>query len=135
MKSFFTPDVAALVLRLGLGTMFLFHGGPKLLGGPETWARFGAAMAGLGITFAPAFWGLMAGLSEFGGGLLLLLGWFTRPACVLLTFTMLVATSKLVLRHDDFIAWSQPVEDAIAFVSLCILGPGKYRIRTGAPAV
>ncbi|WP_394829406.1 DoxX family protein [Pendulispora albinea] len=128
-----SPDLAALVLRIGLGTMFMFHGAPKLLGGPELWAKIGAAMGGLGITFAPAFWGLMAGLAEFGGGLLLVVGFLTRPACAFLTFTMLVAWSKLLLRHDDFNAWSQPAEDAIAFAALFLLGPGRHRLfrRTG----
>jgi len=123
-------DLAPLVLRAGLGTMFLFHGGPKLLGGPPTWAQFGSAMTAMGIIFLPAtFWGLMAGLSEFVGGLLLVLGVATRPACLFLTFTMLVAISRHVLRHDGFADWSHPAEDAVAFVSLFILGPGRYRLR------
>jgi len=121
-------DIASLLLRIGLGTMFLFHGGPKLLGGPDTWTKVGAAMTGLGIPFAPTFWGLMAALSEFGGGLLLVLGALTRPASLFLAFTMLVATSKLALRHDGFDDWSHPAENAITFVALFILGPGRYTL-------
>ena len=33
-----------LVLRIGIGCMFLFHGAPKLFGGAEKWAQVGVAM-------------------------------------------------------------------------------------------
>ena len=39
--------IGLLILRIGFGCMFLFHGLPKLFGGPEKWEKVGAAMGGL----------------------------------------------------------------------------------------
>ena len=57
--------IGLLVLRIGIGLMFILHGAPKLFGGPEKWGQIGGAMSSLGIGFAPAFWGFMAAVSEF----------------------------------------------------------------------
>ena len=73
-----------LILRIGIGIMFMLHGFPKLTGGTEAWTKVGGALSALGINFAHTFMGFMAAISEFGGGLLLLLGLFTRPACFFL---------------------------------------------------
>ena len=53
-----------LILRIGIGIMFMLHGAPKLLGGPEQWEKQGRVMQNLGIDFLPAFWGFMAGFSD-----------------------------------------------------------------------
>ncbi|MDD5155122.1 MAG: DoxX family protein, partial [Candidatus Omnitrophica bacterium] len=77
-------DIGLLILRIGIGSMFIYHGAPKIFGGPQMWTNVGLmAMPGLGIKFAPAFWGFMAGFSEFAGGILIILGLFFRLACVL----------------------------------------------------
>ncbi|WP_347158479.1 DoxX family protein [Pontibacter chitinilyticus] len=90
-------DTGLLILRLGVGVAFILHGFPKLAGGPEHWAQIGQAMQVTGVTFAPTFWGFMAGFSEAAGGLMLLLGLLFRPFCLLLLLTMLVAiTTHLV---------------------------------------
>ena len=60
--------IGLLVLRIGIGCMFILHGAPKLFGGAEKWTQIGMAMASLGIGFIPAFWGFMAAISEFFGG-------------------------------------------------------------------
>ncbi len=93
-------DVGLLILRVGFGIMFMFHGAPKLFGGPERWGKLGAAMGNFGIDFLPAFWGFMASFSEFFGGILLILGLFFRPACILLTLTMIVAAGFHIGRGD-----------------------------------
>jgi len=81
-------DVALLLLRLGIGVSFVYvYGAAKLFGGPEQWTGLGQTMAVLGITFWPTFWGFMAALAEFGGGILLMLGLLFRPALVLLLGT------------------------------------------------
>ena len=53
-------DLGLLVLRIGLGVMFMVHGFPKLAGGPEAWAGLGGVMGKVGVHFAPAAWGLLA---------------------------------------------------------------------------
>ena len=32
-------DIGLLILRIGFGCLFLFHGLPKLFGGPEKWGK------------------------------------------------------------------------------------------------
>ena len=119
-------DLGLLILRVGIGASFMVHGFPKLLGGPEKWAKLGKAMEVFGVDFAPAFWGFMAAFSEFGGGLLLALGLAFRPACLLLLSTMVVASAMHLDRGDGFGKASHAIEAAILFLSLLMIGPGKH---------
>jgi putative oxidoreductase len=121
-------DLGLLILRLGLGAMFLYHGAPKLFGGVETWVKVGAAMKFVGLGFAPAFWGFMAAFAEFVGGLLLMTGLFFRPALLLLIVTMAVAVSMKFATGAGLFGASQALEDGIVFVSLLFIGPGKYSL-------
>lgn len=52
-------EIGYLIIRVGIGTMIMLHGFPKLMGGPDTWVFLGGAMENFGITFAPMFWGFM----------------------------------------------------------------------------
>jgi len=119
-------DEGLLLMRIGIGVMFLLHGGPKLLAGPDKWQQVGTALTYLGIDFFPAIWGLMAALSEFCGGLCLIFGWFFRPACLLMATTMLVATTMHLGRGDGLMRASHALESGILFVSLMLIGPGRF---------
>ncbi len=121
-------DTGLLILRVGIGVMFIFHGYPKLTAGPETWAMIGGSMKVLGIGFAQTAWGFMAALSECAGGILLVLGFFTRPACFFLLTTMVVATMMHIGKGDSFMKYSHAMESAILFLSLILIGPGKYSL-------
>ena len=121
-------DSGLLILRVGIGIMFMIHGFPKLSGGPEKWAKLGGAVSALGINVAPTFMGFMAAISEFGGGLLLVLGLFTRPACFFLLSTMVVATLMHVKSGHAFVKYSHALESAILFFSLLFIGPGKISL-------
>ncbi len=121
-------SLGLLILRIGIGSMFMLHGAPKLLGGPERWEQLGGSMANLGITFLPAFWGFMGGFAEFVGGLCLVLGIFWVPACLLLIMTMIVAAVMHLSQGDPFPRYSHAVESAILFISLIFIGAGQYRL-------
>ncbi|MGR3294477.1 MAG: DoxX family protein [Candidatus Scalindua sp.] len=121
-------DIGLLILRVGIGVMFMIHGLPKLTGGPEKWEMLGGTMKSLGVGFAPMVWGFMAAFSECAGGLLLVLGFFTRPACFFLLTTMIVAVSMHISKGDPFVAYSHAMEAGILFISLILIGPGKYSI-------
>jgi putative oxidoreductase len=121
-------DLGLLILRIGIGFMFLLHGWPKLIGGPEKWEQIGKTMELAGIDFAPVFWGFMAGFAEVIGGALIMLGFFFRIACILLTITMLVATARHMTAGDGFGGYSHSLEAAILFFSLLLIGPGKYSL-------
>ena len=122
-----------LILRIGLGLMFVFHGAPKLfgsaeIGSVETWRQIGMAMSSLGIGFMPAFWGFMAAISEFFGGICLILGIVFRPACILLTITMLVAAISHLGRGEGLSGAAHAIEAGIVFLSLILIGAGKYSL-------
>ncbi len=117
-----------LILRVGIGSVFMGHGAPKLYFGQEYWEILGKNMQLIGIDFAPAFWGLMAGVAEFGGGLCLMLGVFWIPACLLMIFTMLIATSSHIANGDSLSYILHPVEACFTFISLIFIGAGKYKL-------
>jgi len=122
-------DAGILIMRIGIGIAFIFtHGWAKITGGPALWAKIGTAMSNLGLTFAPTFWGLMASLSEFGGGMLILLGLFTRPAASFMAFTMLVASIQHLSRLDPWSRVIYPMEMFSVFVALIFIGAGKYSL-------
>lgn len=122
-------DIGLLILRLGIGVMFIMHGLPKITGGPERWEALGGAMGALGIHFIPVFWGFMAAFAEFFGGIFLIFGLLWRPATFLLFFTMLVAALFHLERGDGFKGSAHAIELGIVFLGLFFTGPGKYIIR------
>ena len=120
--------LALLVIRVGIGIIFMLHGWPKLAGGVETWSGIGGTMAIVGLDFAPAFWGLMAALAEFLGGLLLVVGFVTRPAALLMLITMLMAVLMHAQQGDGLNTILHPLKGLIVFFALLISGAGKYSI-------
>jgi putative oxidoreductase len=123
-------DSAPLILRIGLGLTQLFaHGIPKLLEGPERWEALGRAMGTLGITFAPMFWGFMAGAVETVGGLLLLVGLAVRPTSVALLFVMFVAAAQNVATAGSLAGGrAHPIDAGVGLLALLVLGAGKYSL-------
>lgn len=121
-------NLGLLLLRVGLGVMFMLHGYPKLVGGPAAWVGVGGVMGTVGLGFAPAFWGLLAALAEFGGGLLLGLGLGFRLACFGLLVTMAMATVMHLSKGEDFSAYSHALESAFVFLGLLLAGPGRYSL-------
>jgi len=105
-----------------------FHGLPKFQGGTETLTKVGSAMGNLGLNFAPTFWGFMAALTETGGGILLILGFFFRPATAALTFTMIVAATMHFKLGQGLSVATHPLELACVFIGLFLIGPGRFSI-------
>lgn len=122
-------DFGLLLFRFGIGIMFLFvHGLPKVTGGPGKWEKIGSAMAGLGLDFAPLFWGGLAAFTEFFGGLLLIVGLLTRPISFFLLITMIVAVTKHLDNGDGWGLASHAFETGCAFLLLLFSGAGKYSL-------
>ena len=123
-------DGGLLFLRIGLGIAFVIHGLPKLTGGPKVWKGIGSAMSQLGLGQWPEVWGFLAAFTEGIGGVLLVLGAFYRPICLLLAFTMFVATLQLSsdAKTRDFKIYSHPLKMAVVFFGLAFVGPGKFSV-------
>ncbi len=122
-------DAGILFIRIGIGFSFIFvHGWGKISGGPAMWEKIGSAMGNYGLSFAPTFWGFMASVSEFGGGILILLGLFTRPASAFMAFTMLTAFMVHTSKLDPWNKAIYPMEMFAVFMGLLFIGAGKYSI-------
>ena len=117
-----------LVLRLGIGAAFIAHGVPKLQAGPEGWAKWGHAVSSLGIDFGYQTFGLLSGIAEAGGGLLLILGLLTRLACLPMLATMIVATAMALSSGQGFGGAAHAIEDGVVLLALLITGAGRYSI-------
>jgi putative oxidoreductase len=89
-------EAATLFARAVLGWVFLYHGGQKLFG----WFK-GGGLSGTGQYFDSVgvkpgeLMALLAGLTEFVGAILILLGLLTRIAASLLAVEMLIVLVKV----------------------------------------
>ncbi len=119
---------ALTIIRMGMGILFIIHGGLKLKRGPEEWLWTGQQMANLGITFAPMFWGLCAVAAELGGGICLALGLWTRVAAAFMAFTMLVAVIYHIKKGDSYGYISFPLSQMIVFIGFVIAGSGPFSL-------
>lgn len=107
----------------------IVHGYPKIVGGITLWRGLGGAFNRLvGFHFLPGFWGFLAMLAEFGGGLCLIAGISFRPACAAILFTMLVAVISILRGGYGFNSASQPFELGIVVAALLLTGPGKFTV-------
>ncbi len=132
-----SKDFGLLILRVGIGSsLAILHGYDKITAGPETWAAIGQNMQHVGIHFAPAFWGFMAGFAEFVCSILLILGPLFRTATLLLGFNMFIA----VMHHlslpagspaSGLMGASHALELLVVFVALFFTGPGRFAFKLG----
>jgi len=125
-------DIGLLILRIGIGLAFLGHGIPKLVAGPPVWEKLGGAMALLGVTWAPDFWGFMAAFAEAAGGLSLILGLLLRPFLIMLLFEMLLASYMHLHMGQGFNAASNALQMVVVFAALLVTGAGRYSLGQAA---
>ena len=98
-------NVSALPLRLIAGIIFAAHGAQKLFAWFGGYGLDGTGQWMESIGLAPGYlMALMAGSSEFFGGLLLIAGFLTRPAALALAFTMLVAIFSVHFENGLFMS-------------------------------
>lgn len=95
-QSFNSKSIAygPVIVRIALAIPLVVSGAGKLLGiGPKASgiAGFAGTLASLGVP-VPELFAWIVGAVEFGGGLLILLGLFTRYAAALAAVNMAVAT-------------------------------------------
>lgn len=119
------PSLALLILRLIVGIAFLYHGWGKIQN-PFEW------MPGSPI---PGFLQFLAAISEFGGGIALILGLLTRIASVGLAITMAVAVyMHSMVMQDPFVSMTggRSYELAAVFFGIALFlactGAGKFSL-------
>ena len=125
-------DWGILILRLGVGIMFVAHGLQMafgLFGGPGI-NGFSKMLSGLG--FVPAiFWSYIASYAVLLGGLFLILGIQTRGSAALLLIFILTAAVKVHLSKGFFLSnggFEYTFVIAAACLALILLGSGRFNI-------
>ncbi|HWR34837.1 MAG TPA: DoxX family protein [Clostridia bacterium] len=93
-------NIGLALVRIAIGITFLAHGSQKLF----VWGVPGVAnnFAQMGIPL-PTLSAYLATAAEFGGGLFLLLGLYTRLAAIPVAFTMLVALHQVHFKGGFFL--------------------------------
>lgn len=117
------PALGLLIIRFAFGLGLMLHGWPKFQN-PFHWMD---KMPGA----PPAIMQFLAALSEFGGGLAMILGLLTPLACLGIAATMLVAMFTVhVPKGQPYVAagggpsWELAGHYLAAALGLLISGPG-----------
>jgi putative oxidoreductase len=112
--------LALLVMRLVLGAIMVGHGFHNAFGGLHHHVQF---VTSLGL---PAWSGYLSSFAEFIGGLLVLIGLFTRAAAFAICIDMSVAIAKVHF-HNGLIGpggYEFPLSLAALAFALIFLGSG-----------
>ncbi len=119
-------DLILFLLRLIMGIAFVIHGSGKIQN-PMHWMGDQAPV--------PGVFQLLAAVSEFGGGIALILGFLTRLGALGIAFTMLVAVATLrFAMGDPFVnpTGGGSYELASIYLALALLfiiaGPGRFSL-------
>ena len=123
-------SLGLLIIRVALGVTFFLHGSQKLFGWFGGGGITGTARYLEGFGIRPGrFWAILVGVGEFGGGVLIGMGYLTVLGAFLIIITMVVAISAAAGRHGF---WAQhggyEYNLLIIAVALALIftGPGMY---------
>ena len=124
--------IGLLILRLAVGLTLAAHGAQKLFGWYGGYGLNGTGQWLESIGFHPGRrHALMAGLVEFGGGLLLALGFLTPLGAALIASVMVVAAVLAHVKQGFFAAtggYEYNLVLGVAALSLAFTGPGALSI-------
>jgi putative oxidoreductase len=128
MNTEHSPQYAALVLRLTLGTMFLAHGLLKVF----VFTLPGTVGFFESVGF-PGWFAYAVILAEIGGGALLILGLWVRVVALALV-PVLVGAAQVHWGNGWLFSaegggWEYPVFLALAAVVQSLLGAGAYSLK------
>ena len=117
--------LALLVMRLALGAVMLDHGYHKVFGGLHHHAQF---VASLGL---PAWTGYLSSFAEFFGGLLVLIGLFTRCAAFAICIDLSVAIAKVHFHNGLIGNGGVELPLGLGHTGICphLLRRGPHRLR------
>jgi putative oxidoreductase len=132
-----TQTWATVPIRIALGTIMFAHGSQKVLGvwggeGLDAWVS-GIAPFNLNPSWA---WLGAAAFSEFLGGLLVLIGLFTRVGAFFIACVMAVAVAGVHWSNGFFLSdkgFEYPYALLCMAVTLLILGGGKVSVDAKLP--
>jgi len=122
----------ALALRIPVGIIFVAHGAQKLFGWFGGYGLEGTGQWMDSIGLSPGYlMALLAGGTEFLGGLALIIGLLVRPASAALAFAMLIAIFSVHFQNGLFMS-NNGYEFGLALlaasVSLLFSGAGRASV-------
>ncbi len=125
-------DAALLLIRIGSGLAFLYHGSGILLGafggpGPDKFA--GGMHAPLAVAY-------LVGLAQVAGGFAILIGLFTRIGAICVAIVMLGAIFLVHLPHGFDInqgGLEYALTQLLIAIALLLVGPGRCSLASSLP--
>ena len=119
--------LALLIMRLSLGIIMSVHGYHKVFGGLQHFAHM---IGGMGL---PSWLGYVSAFTELLGGLLIIAGFFTRPAAFAICINLAVAIWKVHLHNGllgspDHPGFEFPLAAATLAFALIFFGAGPIAI-------
>jgi putative oxidoreductase len=124
-------DLILLLGRVALGAIFVKSGMQKLM----ALGAFAASLAGRGIPQSE-MWAIIGALVECVGGILIVTGFRTRPAALLMVLFVIVATA-ISHRYWEFADAARRAQESQFFKNVSIIGgflllfasgPGRFSI-------
>jgi putative oxidoreductase len=121
-------DLAALILRISLGVMFIAHGLLKVM----VFTLPGTAQFFASVGF-PGWLAYVVTFAEIAGGVALLAGIYTRQVAYALVPILLgafyVHSGNGWVFSNEHGGWEYPLFLVAATVVQALLGPGRYAVR------
>lgn len=125
------PNLGLLLLRLWLGVEGFYHGGQKLFGlfGGMGIKGFAEWLGSMHVPM-PEVSAVLAGVAELGGGILVAVGLFSRPAALVFAINMGVAIALVHTQAFDNgnKGFEFPMTLAVALLTIVFVGPGRVSL-------
>lgn len=123
-------DIADLILRVVVGSIFIVQGYHKLFGPPDVKGG-GAALREMiranGLP-APQVLARVVSVIEFGGGIVLLVGLATRFVAIPLALTLVVAIVRFKWKEGFQFGWDWPFSVLGSTLAISLLGAGTISV-------
>ena len=111
-------------LRISIGSVFVIFGFGKIMGGIPGLSQW---LGKLNFPF-PMLLAYLAAMTELIGGIMLILGLFTRFSAVSLAFTMMMAIIVHIMDGDGFRSFSHALTQFLIMISIIIMGSSRYSL-------
>ena len=116
-----------LFYRLALGISMFYHGYLKYVSGEQGLYKVGAMLSTLGVPSGfEVILGTIASYAEMVGGILIIIGLFTRIGSLLIIGTLTVAT--ILNLNGNFFSWDYPSQMGFGAIMLFFAGAGRYSL-------
>lgn len=116
-----------LFYRFALGISMFYHGYLKYVSGEQGLYKVGAMLSALGVQSGfEVILGTIASYAEMVGGILIIIGLFTRIGSLLIIGTLAVAT--ILNLNGNFFSWDYPSQMGFGAIMLFLAGAGRYSL-------